>query len=361
MSVRHDVEQNKSCKRLTLTQLTLNLTRKDVISILLSRKTRKTTRKPAGEWLSRLRQTQMSCSKPIQALSFAEIIKGRDSSVRVFDGMLYAVDLVVVMTGLNRNESGCTLRRLTDKQFSSINLIEKNTGGSGNSRTKLVSFQHALELIMVLPGDEAKRTRVQFADILKRYMAGDKSLIAEIDANAESNSPIPQMARASLATEPVEKPTLMDLKRKRAELECAKLEVEIKSAAYEHITKVANSYSELCEGKVMDERARKIFKDNLLSKAMLQAEPSSTCTTNSKPVVSPIKEKAAEPIKKLSDNVPVISTTSKKLDVFKPSVGYYEMNDCGCYENNDDDDQCDEDRDYPPMQDLWGDDDPDYP
>ena len=205
---------------------------------------------------------------------------------------------------------------------------------------------------MVLPGEIAKGVRKQFADIITRYAAGDKTLHAEIDANAESNSPIPQMARASLAAEPVEKPSLTDLKRKRAEL-------ELRVAEFEHITKVANSYSELCEGKVMDERARKIFKDNLLSKAMLQAEPSSTCT-NTKHVVSPIKEKAAEPIKKLSDNVPVISTTSKKPDVFKPRVGYYEMNDCGCYENNDDD-QCDDDRDYPPMQDLWCDEDPDYP
>jgi hypothetical protein len=49
---------------------------------------------------------QSSHQKVIQSshqkvMSFAEIIQGRDATVRVtHDGMLYAVDLVMVMTGL---------------------------------------------------------------------------------------------------------------------------------------------------------------------------------------------------------------------------------------------------------------------
>ena len=56
--------------------------------------------------------------------------------------------------------------------------------------TKLLSFQDAIELIMVLPGKMAKETRAKFADVLTRYMAGDPSLIGEIHANALSTSPI---------------------------------------------------------------------------------------------------------------------------------------------------------------------------
>jgi hypothetical protein len=57
----------------------------------------------------------MACSK---FFSFEEIVKGRDASVRVTDdGLLYAVDLVMVMTGLSRNVSGKTLRRLEDTLF----------------------------------------------------------------------------------------------------------------------------------------------------------------------------------------------------------------------------------------------------
>ena len=171
----------------------------------------------------------MSCSKPIQALSFAEIIQGRDASVRVtHDGMIYAVDLVVVMTGLSRDDAGKTLRRLSDKHFSSDKLSERNIGGSGCSKTKLVSFKDALELIMVLPGNVAKETRVQFKEIITRYMAGDKSLHAEVDANAASDSPIAQMARASMAAPSEDEAFMVGLKRRREELELFKIEEETK-------------------------------------------------------------------------------------------------------------------------------------
>lgn len=68
----------------------------------------------------------------------------------------------------------------------------------GGAPTKLVSFQHSIELIMVLPGKVAKEIRVQFAAIIRRYMAGDASLVDEIEANAQSSSPLAQMARVSL-------------------------------------------------------------------------------------------------------------------------------------------------------------------
>ncbi len=46
----------------------------------------------------------MACSKLSSTVSFAEIVKDRDSSVRVTgDRLLYAVDLVMVMHGSDRN------------------------------------------------------------------------------------------------------------------------------------------------------------------------------------------------------------------------------------------------------------------
>ncbi len=46
----------------------------------------------------------MSCSKLI---SFAEIIQGRDASVRVTDdNLLYAVDLAMLGTGYSRDYAG---------------------------------------------------------------------------------------------------------------------------------------------------------------------------------------------------------------------------------------------------------------
>lgn len=54
---------------------------------------------------------------------------------------------------------------------------------------------------MFLPGENAKRHRSALANILLRYFAGDPSLIREVEANAASDAPVAQMARAALAAE----------------------------------------------------------------------------------------------------------------------------------------------------------------
>ena len=74
---------------------------------------------------SSMRQQKLIAKKSVQEpqpttqhMSFAEIVQGRDSNVRMtHDGLIYAVDLVMVMTGLSRNASGMTLRRLEDSLF----------------------------------------------------------------------------------------------------------------------------------------------------------------------------------------------------------------------------------------------------
>jgi hypothetical protein len=82
----------------------------------------------------------------------------------------------------------------------------------GAALTKLVSFKHAIDLVMVLPGKVAKEVRTQFSNIIERYMAGDESLKDEIDANARSTSPVAQMARASVQSDGEEE---RDRKRRR--------------------------------------------------------------------------------------------------------------------------------------------------
>ncbi|MCF8135481.1 MAG: hypothetical protein K9J32_08355 [Synechococcus lacustris] len=68
-----------------------------------------------------MRQQKLIAKKSVQEpqhMSFAEIVQGRNSNVRMtHDGLIYAVDLVMVMTGLSRNASGMTLRRLEDTLF----------------------------------------------------------------------------------------------------------------------------------------------------------------------------------------------------------------------------------------------------
>ena len=63
---------------------------------------------------------------------------------------------------------------------------------------------------MVLPGNVARETRKNFADILTRYIAGAPSLIGEIQANALSDAPIAQLARGGVDNRLLEQPS-MDL------------------------------------------------------------------------------------------------------------------------------------------------------
>jgi hypothetical protein len=60
-----------------------------------------------------------------KTFSFAEIVQGRDAGVRVTDdNMLYAVDLVMVMTGKDRNNAGRDLRDLSDEIFQSTKFVD---------------------------------------------------------------------------------------------------------------------------------------------------------------------------------------------------------------------------------------------
>ena len=213
-----------------------------------------------------------------RSISFAEIIADRDADVRItHDNMIYAVDLVMVMTGLARDQAGLALRRLSEETFPSIKMIDRKLPGKGNAHTKLVSFKNALELVMVLPGKTAKETRTQFANIIQRYMAGDESLVREVEANAQSNAPIQQMARASLAAEAAQAmavdpaPDAQALSRKRRieELEIEKMELAItisrREAELDYATKITSTYRDLCQDTVMDTRARLMFKDYYLN------------------------------------------------------------------------------------------------
>ena len=209
----------------------------------------------------------------IKTLSFDEIIPG--NSVRVTsDGMIYAVDLTMVITGKNRDDAGMVLRRLPEEM--SDKLTEKKTGGQGNYRTKLVSFNDALELIMVLPGKMAKEMRSKFADIIKRYLAGDGALLKEVQANAKSSHPIAQMARESLAADvdPEEK-AIENRKRKleidmkeqqlrKEDLQMRKEEQQMQRDKFEFARLLSRN------GEV-DDQVRMLFKDGLMNSLRVDA------------------------------------------------------------------------------------------
>jgi len=113
---------------------------------------------------------------------------------------------------------------LSEDVFPSVKITDRKMPGKGNGHTKLLTFENAIELVMVLPGKVAKETRTQFANIIRRYLAGDHTLIKEIQANAQSALPIAQMARKSLGITTEED---LNRKRRREDLEIESLQLEI--------------------------------------------------------------------------------------------------------------------------------------
>ena len=158
------------------------------------------------------------------SISFDELVKGRESTVRfTVDMLLYAVELVMVMTGSDRHDSAQSIRRLTEEIFPQVcipcrvlliqtrkqfvflcyllvnslilwmscqnKFIVRRQSTRGGHPTKLISFQDAIELIMVLPGKVARESRIQFADVIKRFIKGDESMHAELEQNKAQGVP----------------------------------------------------------------------------------------------------------------------------------------------------------------------------
>lgn len=156
------------------------------------------------------------------------------------------------------------LRRLGDDEFDSTRIIERQLSLNGGRPTKLIAFRDATALVMVLKGKIAQKTRQQFADIINRYMAGDLTLVSEIQANALSVSPVAQLARESLDE--------VGRKRRREDLELEQLELNIaerkkalenstKQSTINHINSVMDVMHNLDPNWKQDERLVVQLKD----------------------------------------------------------------------------------------------------
>ena len=126
----------------------------------------------------------MGYSRDTKTISFNEIIPG--SSVRVTDdNMIYVIDLIkVIVSERAQRDTFTILRHLPAVFFAGDEkIILRSTGGLGNSKTRLISCSDALEFIMLLPGAMSKEVRMQFADIIKRYLAANEVTVDDIKAD----------------------------------------------------------------------------------------------------------------------------------------------------------------------------------
>lgn len=124
----------------------------------------------------------MTSSKIVPTISFSQIVHGRHASVRVIeDHLLYAVDLAIVGTGYGRDYAGQILRNIPEDSFPSSKYILRQL--HAGHATKLLTFEDSITFIMLLPGKTALKFRLQFKNIIMRYLDGDRSMCSEIDAN----------------------------------------------------------------------------------------------------------------------------------------------------------------------------------
>ena len=194
-----------------------------------------------------------------RTISFQELIPGSEGVRLTEDDLLWATDLTMAVTGKNRDDAGWVLRNLKSENFDPVKITETHLAANGGKKTKLVTFDHALELVMVLPGKIAKQFRVDACDILKLFFAGDQSLHEAIDRNAASDAPINAMARG-------EKPgSGSGMKRRYEELALQERLLSIKDKQVSHQRDIIMLYQSLCPSGVVDDRANLMFKDNLLN------------------------------------------------------------------------------------------------
>lgn len=114
---------------------------------------------------------------------------------------MHAIDLICTVCKTNRDQAGKTLRRLLARKKFKESDITVHTYNHFQQKQKIsmVSYADAIRLIMMLPGENSYKSRVEYARILHEYFAGDDQLKGSLVKNAESQEPLNVLARDALA------------------------------------------------------------------------------------------------------------------------------------------------------------------
>jgi hypothetical protein len=243
----------------------------------------------------------MAVVKVPATLPFDEIVPGATVRFCVIDGVQYLSirDMIMCVCGKDSDHAGATWRNIADSKKDEVRQFLANFKfhGQGQSEQPVINFVGALKLIMFLPGEAAKKHRSAITDILRRYFAGDASLLDEIERNQVSESPIAQMARASLAGEGGARGIEDSHKRKREELELLKLEVEIQNMLWKGQMDMVDKYTALCTNTDIDERAKVMFKDVMFNSMLMGKESTNGVTDAAKAIMPNFKDRPESVIK----------------------------------------------------------------
>jgi hypothetical protein len=204
---------------------------------------------------------EVQASESVQTIMLDEITSGATMRYIIIEGKQYLSvrDLIMHLCNKNQNDGGEVWRNLSSDKKKEVQefVLHVQFPGRGQTPQPVITFPGAIKLAMFLPGECAKKNRSIMASIIVRYYAGDPSLIREIEANAMSNAPIPNIAREAMLCDGNSSKEECSLKRKREELELLKFETEV-------TVKIAQAYTEICSNSAMDEHAKTVFKEAML-------------------------------------------------------------------------------------------------
>jgi hypothetical protein len=110
-------------------------------------------------------------------------------------------DVISVVTAVKNPRD--VLRELCTKYKDFVDFSDNiyTFKGIGQRPTPVCTAQQFMMLVNVLPGHRAALFRISGADVLVRYLAGDQTLHAEIDENAERQASLPDTHPMRMMTE----------------------------------------------------------------------------------------------------------------------------------------------------------------
>ena len=139
-----------------------------------------------------LTATQMSAivsrdSEVLKSIPFDDIVAGATVRFAEIDGVQYLSirDIIMHVCEKDGNQACAVWRTLAEskkhelEQFISVYQFP----GARQSEQPVITFSGSIKLVMILPGERAKRYKWIFADIISRYLDGDDEMCLEIKHN----------------------------------------------------------------------------------------------------------------------------------------------------------------------------------
>jgi len=118
--------------------------------------------------------------------------------VRINDGnpkLISVIDVIKAVTGKNNDDSGKIFRRICENIDVRSSCPNLKFPGRGQRDTPVADFDTILIILQHLPHPAAQKYREKVAEWLRRFLAGDSTLHAEIEKNSVSKDVVNELAR----------------------------------------------------------------------------------------------------------------------------------------------------------------------